>query len=64
MMPIGNGTVAIGMSERTTGQMIEKIALALFAARAGRPGDRRGHDRATARTCTSTRCSPSSTATA
>ena len=29
-MPIGNRTVAIGMSERTTGQMIEKIALALF----------------------------------
>ena len=29
-MPIGNGAVAIGMSERTTGQMIEKIALALF----------------------------------
>jgi len=31
IMPIGNRTVAIGMSERTTGQMIEKIALALFA---------------------------------
>ncbi|HEU0244729.1 MAG TPA: arginine deiminase [Candidatus Limnocylindrales bacterium] len=31
MMPIGNRTVAIGMSERTTGQMIEKIALSLFA---------------------------------
>jgi arginine deiminase len=30
IMPIGNGTVAIGMSERTTAQMIEKIALALF----------------------------------
>ena len=30
IMPIGNGAVAIGMSERTTGQMIEKIALALF----------------------------------
>jgi arginine deiminase len=28
---IGRGTVAIGMSERTTGRMIEKIALALFA---------------------------------
>ncbi len=27
---IGKGTVAIGMSERTTGRMIEKIALALF----------------------------------
>jgi arginine deiminase len=32
IMPIGNRTVAIGMSERTTGQMIEKIALALFEA--------------------------------
>jgi len=31
IMPIGNRTVAIGMSERTTAQMIEKIALALFA---------------------------------
>jgi arginine deiminase len=31
IMPIGNRAVAIGMSERTTGQMIEKIALALFA---------------------------------
>jgi arginine deiminase len=30
IMPIGNRTVAIGMSERTTGQMIEKVALALF----------------------------------
>ncbi len=30
IMPIGNRTVAIGMSERTTGQMIEKIALSLF----------------------------------
>jgi arginine deiminase len=29
-MPIGNRTVAIGMSERTTGQMIEKIAMSLF----------------------------------
>ena len=31
IMPIGNRTVAIGMSERTTGQMIEQIALAMFA---------------------------------
>jgi arginine deiminase len=31
-MPIGNRTVAIGMSERTTSQMIEKIATALFEA--------------------------------
>jgi len=32
IMPIGNRTAAIGMSERTTSQMIENIALALFAA--------------------------------
>jgi arginine deiminase len=31
IMPIGNRTVAIGMSERTTGQMIEQIALSMFA---------------------------------
>ncbi len=31
---IGNGTVAIGMSERTTGRMIEQIAKALFASEA------------------------------
>jgi arginine deiminase len=31
MMPIGNGAVAIGISERTTTRMIEHIALALFA---------------------------------
>jgi arginine deiminase len=32
IMPIGNRTVAIGMSERTTSQMIEKIAFSLFKA--------------------------------
>jgi len=32
IMPIGNRTVAIGMSERTTGQMIERIAMSLFEA--------------------------------
>jgi arginine deiminase len=32
IMPIGNRAVAIGMSERTTGQMIEKIAMSLFEA--------------------------------
>jgi arginine deiminase len=30
-MPVGNGTVLIGMSERTQGRMIEQIAKALFA---------------------------------
>ncbi|MEU5877051.1 arginine deiminase [Spirillospora sp. NPDC047279] len=34
MMPIGNGAVAIGVSERTTSRMIEHIALALFARNA------------------------------
>ena len=42
IMPIGNRTVAIGMSERTTGQMIEKIALAAVRAGRRRPRDRRG----------------------
>jgi len=34
IMPIGNRTAVIGMSERTTAQMIEKIARSLFAANA------------------------------
>jgi arginine deiminase len=34
VMPIGNRTVLIGMSERTTGRMIEQIAKALFAKEA------------------------------
>lgn len=32
MMPIGNKTVAIGLSERTKAQTIEHIALSMFAA--------------------------------
>jgi arginine deiminase len=32
VQPIGNGVVLIGMSERTTGRMIEQIAHALFKA--------------------------------
>jgi arginine deiminase len=32
VMPIGNGTVLIGMSERSQGRMIEQIAKALFTA--------------------------------
>lgn len=32
MMPLGNRNVVIGISERTTGRMIEHVALALFAA--------------------------------
>lgn len=34
VMPIGNRTVLIGMSERTTGRMIEQIAKSLFAKEA------------------------------
>jgi arginine deiminase len=34
MMPIGRRAVVIGISERTTGRMIEHIALSLFAAEA------------------------------
>jgi arginine deiminase len=34
MMPIGRRTVLIGISERSTGRMIEHVALALFAAAA------------------------------
>ncbi|MGW0808517.1 arginine deiminase [Nonomuraea sp. NPDC002799] len=32
MMPIGNGTVVIGMSERTNARTIEHIAMSMFAA--------------------------------
>jgi arginine deiminase len=32
VMPIGNGTVLIGMSERSQGRMIEQIAKVMFAA--------------------------------
>ena len=40
VMPIGNGVVLIGMSERSQGRMIEQIAKALFAKGARRAGDR------------------------
>ena len=32
IMPIGNGTVLVGMGERSTGRMVENLAGALFAA--------------------------------
>ena len=41
VMPIGNGTVLIGMSERSQGRMIEQIAKALFAEGRRRAGHRR-----------------------
>jgi arginine deiminase len=34
VLPIGNGTVLIGLSERTTGRMIEQLASTLFDAQA------------------------------
>jgi arginine deiminase len=34
VLPIGNGTVLIGLSERTTGRMIERLAATLFEAEA------------------------------
>jgi arginine deiminase len=34
VLPIGNGTVLIGLSERTTGRMIEELAATLFKAQA------------------------------
>ena len=40
VMPIGNGAVLIGMSERTQGRMIEQIAKALFESGRRRAGDR------------------------
>jgi len=36
VMPIGNGTVLVGLSERTTPQMAEQLARTLFAAGAAR----------------------------
>jgi arginine deiminase len=34
VLPVGNGTVLIGLSERTTGRMIEELAARLFSAQA------------------------------
>ncbi len=34
VLPVGNGTVLIGLSERTTGRMIEELAANLFSAQA------------------------------
>ena len=43
LMPIGNGVVIIGMSERTSRQAITQVAAALFADGRRRAGDRRRH---------------------
>ena len=49
VMPIGNGAVAVGMSERTSRQAITQVAQALFAAERRRPGHRGRHAEAAGR---------------
>ena len=44
VQPIGNGTVLIGMSERSQARMIEQVARALFATGGCRASDRGRHD--------------------
>jgi arginine deiminase len=44
VMPIGNGTVLIGMSERSQGRMIEQIAKNALCQRCSRTRDRRRDD--------------------
>ena len=41
VMPVGNGVVLVGMSERTSRQAISQVADALFDAGSGRAGHRR-----------------------
>ena len=41
VMPVGNGIVLVGMSERTSRQAISQVAAALFEAGCRRTGDRR-----------------------
>ena len=43
VMPVGNGVVLMGMSERTSRQAITQVAAALFEQRRGRAGHRRRH---------------------
>ena len=63
MMPVGNGVVLMGMSERTSRQAITQVAAALFEQGAADAGDRRRACRSCGPRCTSTRSSPSPTAT-
>ena len=55
VQPIGNGTVMIGMGERTTPQAVLVIARELFRGRVGRRRCWRCTCRSRAATCTSTR---------
>ena len=44
VQPIGNGTVLIGMSERSQARMIEQVAAGALRQGCRRAGDRRGDD--------------------
>ena len=63
MMPVGNGVVLIGMSERTTRQAITQVAHGTVRARGRNAGHRLRDAARCGRRCTSTPCSPSATAT-
>ena len=63
IMPVGNGVVLMGMSERTSRQAITQVAAALFEQRRRRARDRRRDAASCGRRCTSTRSSRSPTAT-
>ena len=62
VMPIGNGTVLIGMGERTTPQAVGQIARALFAQDGARARHCLPACRASVHPCISTRSSLSATA--
>ena len=63
IMPVGNGVVLMGMSERTSRQAITQVAASLFDARRRRARHRRRDAASCGRRCTSTRSSRSPTAT-
>ena len=63
VQPIGNGTVMIGMGERTTPQAVMWIARSLFRAGSATAGAGRAPARSRGPTCTWTRSSPCATGT-
>ena len=63
VMPVGNGVVLMGMSERTSRQAITQVAAALFDAGRGRARRSWPACPSCGRRCTSTPSSPSPTAT-
>ncbi len=63
VMPIGNGTVLIGMGERSSHQAIGQVARTLFAKGAADKVVVAGLGHIGARPCTWTPCSASATAT-